>query len=165
MARLSKHGAELLRIEVEADVTEPDASTTWERLTRAYMADGKILEKRDVRFKPSAISPNGENYTWGWKLGRRQLKPEVNIHEHVTKIARKITDSTDTKWRIVSNGAPVVMISQARILAAVEADDARGFCKACGAEAYNVEPDARNYRCESCGQSEVYGAEEMLISA
>jgi hypothetical protein len=34
---------------------------------------------------------------------------------------------------------------------------------ACGAEAYNVEPDARAYLCESCGAHEVFGAEELLL--
>lgn len=38
-----------------------------------------------------------------------------------------------------------------------------GFCLACGAEAYGVEPDARRYPCESCEQPKVYGLEELLI--
>jgi hypothetical protein len=50
-----------------------------------------------------------------------------------------------------------------QVLAAVEADDCRGFCLACGSEAYNVEPDARRVTCESCGQARVYGAEEILL--
>jgi predicted RNA-binding Zn-ribbon protein involved in translation (DUF1610 family) len=44
-----------------------------------------------------------------------------------------------------------------------EEDDCRGFCLACGAEAYGVEPDARHYLCENCGKHEVYGAEELLL--
>ncbi len=50
-----------------------------------------------------------------------------------------------------------------QIMAAVEADDNIGFCLACGAEAFNVEPDARQYVCESCGAPRVYGAEELLL--
>ena len=50
-----------------------------------------------------------------------------------------------------------------QIMAAVEADDNLGFCLACGAEAFNVEPDARRYVCESCGAPRVYGAEELLL--
>jgi Zn finger protein HypA/HybF involved in hydrogenase expression len=50
-----------------------------------------------------------------------------------------------------------------QVMAAVEADDCRGFCLACGAEAYNVEPDARKYECETCGERKVYGAEELLL--
>ena len=58
-------------------------------------------------------------------------------------------------------------INPNRILAAVEAsmfgteDD--GFCLACGAQAYGVEPDARRYECEECGERKVYGAEECLL--
>jgi predicted RNA-binding Zn-ribbon protein involved in translation (DUF1610 family) len=38
-----------------------------------------------------------------------------------------------------------------------------GFCIACGAEADECEPDAREYECESCGENAVYGAEELLM--
>ncbi len=41
--------------------------------------------------------------------------------------------------------------------------DDPGFCLACGAEAYGVEPDAHNYRCESCGQRQVFGVEELIL--
>lgn len=38
-----------------------------------------------------------------------------------------------------------------------------GYCMACGDETYGVEPDARKYECESCGERAVYGIEELLI--
>lgn len=38
-----------------------------------------------------------------------------------------------------------------------------GFCLNCGAETDGVEPDARNYRCEDCGQPYVYGLEQLLM--
>lgn len=63
--------------------------------------------------------------------------------------------ATETKLK------PKVTLDQ--IIAAVEADDCRGFCIGCGAEAYNVEPDARHYACESCGERKVFGAEELLL--
>jgi hypothetical protein len=50
-----------------------------------------------------------------------------------------------------------------QIMQACEADDCRGFCTACGAEAYGVEPDARGYVCECCGKRAVFGAEELLF--
>ena len=50
-----------------------------------------------------------------------------------------------------------------QVLEAVEADDNLGFCLACGAEAYGVEPDAQRYTCDACGAPKVYGAEELLI--
>ena len=57
-----------------------------------------------------------------------------------------------------------MIISTDQIIEAIEADDCMGFCTACGATAYGVEPDARKYKCEECGEHKVYGAEELLIS-
>ena len=50
-----------------------------------------------------------------------------------------------------------------RIVELVEADDNLGICGACGQEAYGVEPDARKYPCESCGEKRVHGAQEWLL--
>lgn len=50
-----------------------------------------------------------------------------------------------------------------QVMDAVESDENIGFCLACGEEAYGVEPDARKYECESCGEYRVFGAEEILI--
>ncbi len=38
-----------------------------------------------------------------------------------------------------------------------------GFCHACGEDADGVEPDARNRECESCGEKQVFGAEETFM--
>ena len=38
-----------------------------------------------------------------------------------------------------------------------------GFCLDCREEACGIEPDARNYLCESCGRESVFGAEELLL--
>jgi predicted RNA-binding Zn-ribbon protein involved in translation (DUF1610 family) len=54
-------------------------------------------------------------------------------------------------------------ITTARIIRAIEDDTYAGFCLACGEEASGVEPDARAYKCESCGELQVYGAEECLL--
>ncbi len=50
-----------------------------------------------------------------------------------------------------------------RILSAAQSDEYIGFCVACGAEAYEVEPDARGYTCEECGAVAVYSAEELMF--
>jgi hypothetical protein len=59
-------------------------------------------------------------------------------------------------------------ITKERIVEAVARSmttlDSPGFCISCGAEAEGVEPDARRYPCEACGQCAVYGAEELLIA-
>jgi hypothetical protein len=54
-------------------------------------------------------------------------------------------------------------ITPQRVLDAVISDDAVGICIACGEETSGVEPDARYYRCESCGQKGVFGAEDLLF--
>ena len=41
--------------------------------------------------------------------------------------------------------------------------DNPGFCLCCGAEIEGVEPNARNYECEHCGEEAVFGAEELLF--
>jgi len=55
------------------------------------------------------------------------------------------------------------MVDVEMVMEAIESGDYVGFCLACGAEAYNVEPDARRYECEDCGAHKVYGAEELLL--
>jgi predicted RNA-binding Zn-ribbon protein involved in translation (DUF1610 family) len=44
------------------------------------------------------------------------------------------------------------------------ADNNEGICTACGEVASCVEPDAREYTCESCGEAKVFGAEEILLN-
>jgi hypothetical protein len=41
--------------------------------------------------------------------------------------------------------------------------DSPGFCVGCGAEHDGFEPDARNCECESCGELNVFGAEELAL--
>lgn len=38
-----------------------------------------------------------------------------------------------------------------------------GYCIACGAYRECTEPDARRYKCDDCGLSQVYGASELVI--
>jgi hypothetical protein len=59
-------------------------------------------------------------------------------------------------------------VTAERVVAAVEAAhtslDDPGFCIYCGVEVESgIEPDARQYECESCGFPGVYGADELLF--
>lgn len=58
-------------------------------------------------------------------------------------------------------------LTDATILAAHERRqrtlDDPGLCIACGHEQGGCEPDARRYKCESCGARQVYGVEELLM--
>lgn len=40
--------------------------------------------------------------------------------------------------------------------------DNPGFCTACGEEQEGCEPDARNYKCECCGELRVCAPEVLL---
>lgn len=46
---------------------------------------------------------------------------------------------------------------------ASESEDGGGFCLGCGEFCGSVEPDARRYTCEGCGEPRVYGLEELLM--
>lgn len=46
---------------------------------------------------------------------------------------------------------------------ASESEDGGGFCLSCGDYCDGVEPDARRYTCEGCGEPRVYGLEELLM--
>lgn len=51
-----------------------------------------------------------------------------------------------------------------QVMTAVESGDWIGICITCGYEQEGVEPDARKYKCEDCGERKVYGAEELLLA-
>ena len=38
-----------------------------------------------------------------------------------------------------------------------------GLCVKCGSDQEGCEPDVRRYKCESCGERAVYGAQELLL--
>jgi predicted RNA-binding Zn-ribbon protein involved in translation (DUF1610 family) len=54
-------------------------------------------------------------------------------------------------------------ITLEQVMDAVATDDYMGICVKCGYEQEGVEPDARKYECEDCGEHKVYGAEELLF--
>ena len=56
-----------------------------------------------------------------------------------------------------------MIIDPEEVLRHVAEDSDSGFCIKCGAENGPVEPDARKYQCESCGEFAVYGAEELMF--
>jgi len=45
----------------------------------------------------------------------------------------------------------------------IDAGDMLGMCTQCGSVADGVEPDAREYRCNVCGLSAVFGLEQYLL--
>ena len=48
------------------------------------------------------------------------------------------------------------------VLESAMSDVYEGWCTACGESRSGVEPDAHEYECWSCGEHQVYGAEELI---
>lgn len=91
MAKLSAKGAkELMRASKESVVTD-DESIDWRRITRAWMDDGRVLEKRDVNFKATGTADyqKARKHSYGWKvLGRFKpglLKDNEKLAAAMTK--------------------------------------------------------------------------------
>lgn len=142
--------------------------TVWEKTTRRLMSDGTVLEKRDVRFRPNPLctwdDPNGRRYSYGWKVYGK-LKSGLTADDFARIYAAPRKSGAASPWTITADPrgiVPAKVISQARIIRAVESGESVGFCTSCGNEQYGVEPDANGYKCESCGHMAVTGAEELL---
>jgi hypothetical protein len=141
--------------------------TIWERSTRRLMSDGSILEKRDVRFRPTPNcaweDPQGRLYSYGWKL-RGKLKAGLTAQDFARIYSQPRKDGSPSSWAVSTDAKPAPkIISQRRIMAAIESGESLGFCTACGSDQYGVEPDANGYKCESCGEMAVSGAEQLLL--
>jgi hypothetical protein len=131
------------------------------------MSDGTILEKSDVRFQPSPNcsweDPNGRRHSYGWKV-HGKIKAGVTPEKFAEVYAANTKSGKPSPWTVTAGNRPApVIISQARIMAAVKRDDMTGFCTECGSEQGGVEPDANSYRCEGCGAMAVSGAENLLL--
>lgn len=76
---------------------------------------------------------------------------------------RHTREDTTMQAYKTKSGATQYKPSLAELEAITHNDNSGGFCLACGCEASGVEPDARRYTCEACGQPKVYGAEELCL--
>jgi hypothetical protein len=102
----------------------------------------------------------------------------ITIPAHMVDVADAVMGSVGST--LAATGTPVVVPSDYlgeesdlpdvaesdlldAVIEAVRRDDGTGICLACGADQFNVEPDARQHRCEACGKFELYGAEEALV--
>lgn len=110
-------------------------------------------DARTIGYTVRCVLPTGTVYRWegnaccGWDAKTQaaqkldKLMPKIDKHMPKRGPAKAIT---------------IEQYHQAE-------SDMSGFCLDCGAEAYNVEPDARGYACESCNAHRVFGAQEMLL--
>jgi hypothetical protein len=70
---------------------------------------------------------------------------------------------SEIQKRIVKPVTKRKAITIERVMQQCENDEYEGICLACGEDAQGVEPDAREYECESCGKEKVFGCEELLF--
>lgn len=74
MAKLgARNSVVLAKVAIDLEFTvEQDSSIEWSRTTYALRSDGKILVKRDVRFRATGDGKSKLDqayfHTWGWKL-------------------------------------------------------------------------------------------------
>ena len=138
--------------------------TNWERATKRLMSDGKVLEKRDVRFRPDWLDKAGRRHSYGWKVAAK-LKPGKSTADFLAVYTAPRRDGSPSLWTVNSGaqGARTPVLSLKRVMRAVESGESIGFCTACGADQLGVEPDANGYTCESCRQPAVSGAENLLM--
>lgn len=129
----------------------------WSRTTRRLMSDRTVLEKRDVRYQPDALNPEGRRHSYGWKV-RGKLKDHLTPDDF-PRIYREIGWTV----HVGDPGTPAVVLDVERVARAVRRDDMTGFCTACGHSQGGVEGDAEGIRCQSCGQPAVKGAENLLL--
>ena len=84
MARLYKHGREMLRVKL--NLPDRTDGTTDRCKTRVYMADGKVLEKYQVRFHEHSpySGPSSYLHDWGWHIigqyGTRVTLESARVH-------------------------------------------------------------------------------------
>lgn len=89
-----------------------------------------------------------------------EMTRQMQIERKIVASFRIVATTADV-YRIVNGEVIDSPLTKARIVEACH-EDYTGLCVACGNE-QNAEPDARNYKCESCGELTVYGAEELMI--
>lgn len=97
MAKLNAYGQrEVFRIARERDLPN-DPFVSWERIERAIMHNGRILEKRTVLFRDSLYGPY--RHAWGWKLHAR-LKPGWTPRAFVDLLLAPRKDGSASPWEL-----------------------------------------------------------------
>jgi len=109
MAKLSAGGrTELMRASKETAVTD-DEAVDWRKTTRAWMDDGKVLEKHDVNFKAtgSASYQQARRHSYGWKVTGRI---KADLMSDPAKLKAALTSTRDklkaAGWAIESFNPP-----------------------------------------------------------
>lgn len=97
MAKLSARGRkELARLEKEDNTNDGDVD--WRRKTLAFMDDGRILQKYDVRFTATQYS-KAHKHSYGWKEYLK-LKKDKDPYEAFPNIIKNFESKG---WKVMVN--------------------------------------------------------------
>jgi cytidylate kinase len=125
-------------------------TTVAQMLVRMFRMQGIVTTLVD---EPSSVEfPHELHVRYLQQLSKKGLKvhvetASVNNHPMYKSARAKTFEMTEEDFREASNNN-------------------EGRCIACGAEVGSgIEPDARNYKCEECGQEQVFGMDELLLDA
>lgn len=85
MAKLSAYNqTEVARYERERDLAVADSDfVSWERITYAFMSNGRVLEKRDVKFRDT-----GERHSYGWKKHHKKFSTEQERSDAFARLVK-----------------------------------------------------------------------------
>lgn len=130
--------------------------------------------KREIKLKDGAVIPIFTKVELEWKEESQVTFVTVDhpnfIGRKVKLLSRKAKDYFDLPAQFQVPGEVQVhkSLTFKKVERAIEQQQTSvenpGFCLNCGADCDGCEPDARNYFCENCGQSQVFGAEEIMTS-
>jgi len=88
MAKLNANNqTEVLRLQREVSSPKnPDLE--WERMTYAFMSNGKVVGKRDVLFKPRQFlgETKAKRHSYGWHLAARYSNGEMGWRPVANKL-------------------------------------------------------------------------------
>lgn len=141
-------------VEINEDIGEYEPVYVWSPLTE----DNIYLSKREKTIRIGQIFISIKPLQLSW-IEQEFSKFEVGCSSQ----PRGTIFLLDSANKIPSLSNMKLNIDETEVFAAIEEDDNSGFCIACGTQHDGVEPDARNYKCEHCGEMKVFGAEQIAI--
>jgi hypothetical protein len=83
MAKLSAYGQrEVARLSKEMSTPDNELSV-WARMTFAFMDNGRLLTKRDVKFR------SGEKHCYGWTVSKNKYKKPEERQAAIERLKAK----------------------------------------------------------------------------
>jgi len=122
------------------------------------------FHRLEVRWTSPTSGKNRVKVLGAWD----EKEPAIQMMQEQLKIQRdfkcefRIVPTTSELYWVKGGEVIESPLTKSRIIQACN-EDYVGLCIACGDEKDGCEPDARNYKCDSCERFTVFGAEELAI--